>query len=164
MRESSSWERSVSMSLERESARGRQLFDQREYNCVPRGQHAGSWLAVFPTTFYTVARGRHYRLALRARVGLWLPGLASADDSAVRWLQDARVDACGMHYGSCKNRGNMWTCGRSDMTLWRRPSYPCSATFACALARLAPLETCSMMTGRRALGRAAASCQLLPSG
>ena len=60
-----------------------------------------------PATFYTVARGRHNRLALRARVGLWLPGLASAD--VLCGGCKTPVDACGMHYGSCKNRGNMWT-------------------------------------------------------
>jgi hypothetical protein len=37
-----------------------------------RGQHAGLWLAVFPTTFHTTARAAHYRIALRARLGFWL--------------------------------------------------------------------------------------------
>ena len=41
------------------------------------GQHAGLWLAVFPTSFRTTARSCHYRIALRIRLGAWLPGLAS---------------------------------------------------------------------------------------
>ena len=46
-------------------------------------------------------------LALRARVGLWLPGLASG--TVASGGCGMPVDVCGMHYGSCKNRGNMWT-------------------------------------------------------
>ena len=81
------------------------IHSARLHSC--RGQHAGSWLSVFPVTFFSVARSRHYRLALRARVGLWLPGLASGTVACGGCGMP--VDVCGMHYGSCKNRGNMWT-------------------------------------------------------
>ena len=81
------------------------IHSARLHSC--RGQHAGSWLSVFPVTFFSVARSRHYRLALRARVGLWLPGLASGTVACGGCGMP--VDVCGMHYGSCKNRGNMLT-------------------------------------------------------
>jgi len=34
------------------------------------GQHAGSWLAVFPMSGWATARARHYQLGLVARLGL----------------------------------------------------------------------------------------------
>ena len=71
------------------------------------GQHAGSWLAVFPTSFHTTARSCHYRLALRIRLGIWLPGLASG--SITCGGCGLPVDPQGMHYGFCKNRHGVWT-------------------------------------------------------
>ena len=70
------------------------------------GQWAGSWLSVFPTTFRTTARSCHYRLALRIRLGIWLPGLAS--NSIICGGCSSRVDPQGKHYGFCKNRSGVW--------------------------------------------------------
>ena len=48
------------------------------------GEHAGSWLAVFPLTRWTTARGRDYQLALCLRLGAVLPELAPVRGVRVR--------------------------------------------------------------------------------
>ena len=51
------------------------------------GQHAGSWLAVFPLTRWTTARGRDYQLALCLRLGAVLPELAPVRGVRVRCVK-----------------------------------------------------------------------------
>ena len=77
------------------------------------GQHAGTWLAAFPMNYYSRARSRIYKLALSIRLGEELPELATRSVSCGGC--NCAIDPWGFHYGSCKNRGGLWTV-RHDVT------------------------------------------------
>ena len=55
----------------------RRMIEQRARVLSAGGHHAGTWLAAFPISLWTTARGRHYSLALNMRLGQPLPELLS---------------------------------------------------------------------------------------
>ena len=78
------------------------------------GHHAGSWLAAFPVSLWTTARGRHYSLALNMRLGRPLPELLSNLGTpkfcgASGCAQ--QHDVFGFHPSMCRagNRWGLWT-------------------------------------------------------
>ena len=76
------------------------------------GEHAGSWLAVFPLTRWTTARGRDYQLALCLRLGAVLPELVPVRGVRVRCGGcTEELDEFGFHPGICRggNRHSLWT-------------------------------------------------------
>jgi hypothetical protein len=78
------------------------------------GHHAGTWLAAFPISLWTTARGRHYSLALNMRLGQPLPELLS--NLGTPKFCGAKGcgqqhDPFGFHPSMCRagNRWGLWT-------------------------------------------------------
>ena len=74
------------------------------------GLHAGSWLAAFPVTPWTTARGRHYSLALNMRLGIPLPELLSAQGRpklCTAGKCGQQHDVFGFHPSMCR-AGKQW--------------------------------------------------------
>jgi hypothetical protein len=89
------------------------------------GHHAGTWLAAFPISLWTTARGRHYSLALNMRLGQPLPELLS-NLGRRRSFAGRKVAGSSMiHLAStppCAVRATAGGCGRSGTTRsrWRQ--------------------------------------------
>ena len=76
------------------------------------GQHAGSWLAVFPMSGWATARARHYQLGLVARLGLpMVEFMPIAGLSRLCRFCRAALDVHGWHAGLCGkgNTESLWT-------------------------------------------------------
>ena len=76
------------------------------------GQHAGSWLAVFPMSSWATGRARHYQLGLVARLGLpMVEFMPIAGLSRLCQFCRAALDVHGWHAGLCGkgNTESLWT-------------------------------------------------------